>query len=156
MMSFFRKDKYRLLTIKIIYKILPMVLFVAYPVLIVYAFFNLRSELLKIIFVPFGVFVFVTVLRKIINEQRPYEKHGISSLFGKTTKGQSMPSRHTASAFVIAMTFLYVDFNFGITALCIAMLIALSRIFAGVHFIRDVLVGAGISILSGFIFLFLL
>ena len=132
-----------------------MLIFIGYPILIVYVFFAEKNEFLKVTLVPFGVFLFVTLLRKLINEQRPYEKYGIPSLFNKTTKGQSMPSRHTASAFIIAMTFLYINSYIGITALVIAVLIGLSRIVAGAHFVRDVLVGAGIGILAGIVFLFL-
>ena len=121
-----------------------------------YVFFARQSDIFKAVLVPLGVFVTVTVLRKLINEQRPYEKYGTQSLFNKTTSGESMPSRHTASAFVIAMTILYINFYAGIAALIIASLIALSRILAGVHYIRDVLAGALISVGAGIIFLFLL
>ena len=156
MIAFFKKDKYRILTMKFLYKILPLIMFISYPILIIYTFFYMKSELIKIIFVPFAVFVFITVLRKFLNKPRPYEEFNTPSLFDKNTKGQSMPSRHTASAFIIAMTFLYVNLYLGITSFFIAFMIALSRIFAGVHYIRDVLVGAGISILVGIIFLFLI
>ena len=156
MIAFFKKDKYRILAMKILYKVLPLIIFIAYPILIVYTFFYMKSELIKIVFVPFAVFVFVTVLRKILNKPRPYEVFNTPSLFDKDTKGQSMPSRHTASAFIIAMTFLYIDFYLGIIAFAIAFMIAMSRILSGVHYIRDILVGAGISVLTGIIFLFLI
>lgn len=155
-MQFFSHNKYCRLILKIIYKYLPMLIFIGYPILITYVFFAERNEFLKVTLAPFGVFVFVTTLRKLINEQRPYEKYDISSVFNKKTQGQSMPSRHTASAFIIAMTFLYINFFVGITALAIAVLIGLSRILAGVHFVRDVLVGAGIAVIAGIVFLFLI
>lgn len=155
-MQFFSQNKYCKLILKIIYKYLPMLIFIGYPLLIMYVFFVRINDIFKVMLVPFCVFVFVTIIRKLINEQRPYEKYGIPSLFNKTTKGQSMPSRHTASAFIIAMTFLYINFYIGITTIAIAVLIGLSRILAGAHFVRDVLVGAGISVLSGIIFLFLI
>ena len=44
----------------------------------------------------------------------------------------------------------------GIFYIIIALLISLSRIFAGVHYISDVIVGAVISILCGVIFLFVI
>lgn len=155
-MQFFSQNKYCKLILKIIYKYLPMLIFIGYPLLIMYVFFVRINDIFKVMLVPFCVFVFVTIIRKLINEQRPYEKYGIPSLFNKTTKGQSMPSRHTASAFIIAMTFLYINFYIGITTIAIAVLIGLSRILAGAHFVRDVLVGAGIGVLSGIIFLFLI
>lgn len=124
--------------------------------MLAYSLFWHKESFFKLLLVPAGVFAFVSVLRKLINEKRPYEKYGIPSVFNKTTKGQSMPSRHTASAFIIAMAILYVNFDLGVTALSVSFLIALSRILAGVHFMRDVFAGAGISILCGIIFIFLL
>ena len=155
-MKFFSGNKYYKLTLAFIYKFLPLVLFVAYPILIIYVFFTQRSEIFKVVLVPLSVLVFVSVFRKLLNKKRPYEVYDIPSVFNKQTKGESMPSRHTASAFIIAMTFLYIDFDLGVTALSMATLIALSRVLAGAHFIRDVLVGMAISILVGTIFLFLL
>ena len=155
-MKFFSGNKYYKLTLAFIYKFLPLVLFVAYPILIIYVFFTQRSEIFKVVLVPLSVLVFVSVFRKLLNQKRPYEVYDIPSVFNKQTKGESMPSRHTASAFIIAMTFLYIDFDLGVTALSMATLIALSRVLAGAHFIRDVLVGMAISILVGTIFLFLL
>ena len=155
-MKFFSGNKYYKLTLAFIYKFLPLVLFVAYPILIIYVFFTQRSEIFKVVLVPLSVLVFVSVFRKLLNKKRPYEVYGIPSVFNKQTKGESMPSRHTASAFIIAMTFLHIDFDLGVTALSMATLIALSRVLAGAHFIRDVLVGMAISILVGTIFLFLL
>ncbi len=155
-MKFFSGNQYCKLTLAIMYKLLPLVLFVGYPILILYVFLTQRSEILKVVLVPLGVLVSVSIFRKLLNKKRPYEVYGIESVFNKQTKGESMPSRHTASAFIIAMTFLYINFDLGVSALSIAFFIALSRVLAGAHFIRDVLVGMSISILSGIVFLFLL
>ncbi len=155
-MDYFSQNNNAFIIVKIIYKWLPILIFAAYPVMLVYAFFKQSEMFLKVLLVPAGVFLLVTALRKIINEQRPYEKYGIPSLFNKTTKGQSMPSRHTASAFIIAIALMYINFDLGVNAVSVACLIALSRIFAGVHFIRDVIAGAGISIVCGVIFIFLI
>ncbi len=155
-MKFFQKNKFCKLTLKIMYQYLPLILFIAYPLLILHVFFQRQNDIFRVILVPLGVFLFVTIFRKIINEQRPYEKYGISSLFNKTKKGESMPSRHTASAFIIAITIFYINFDLGVTALSIAILIGLSRILAGVHFIRDVLIGMSASVIAGIIFFFLI
>ena len=129
---------------------------VAYPVLLVHVYFTDLQSLPKLVLVPMHVFLGVTLLRVIIDEQRPYERFDTPSVFGKTTKGKSFPSRHTASAFIIAMAFMYVDFWWGMLAMLIALLIELSRIMAGAHYIHDVLAGMAISIVAGWIFMFLL
>ena len=66
-----------------------------------------------------------------------------------------MPSRHTASAFIIAMTFLYVNIPLGVFMLATAALISASRVLAGAHYIRDVLVGTAIGVLFGLSYFFL-
>lgn len=154
--NFFRERNWALNTLKFCYVFLPLVLFIGYPVLIVYVFFSNPADLFKIILVPLGVFLLVTALRKIINEQRPYEKYNTSSLFGKTTTGQSMPSRHTASAFIISFAIFYINVELGIAALSVSFLISLSRILAGVHFIRDVLAAMLLSVTAGVLFFFII
>lgn len=152
----FTKYKAARYILRFVYKLLPMVMLVAYPVLLVHVYFTDLQSLPKLVLVPMHVFLGVTLLRVIIDEQRPYERFDTPSVFGKTTKGKSFPSRHTASAFIIAMAFMYVDFWWGMLAMLIALLIELSRIMAGAHYIHDVLAGMAISIVAGWIFMFLL
>ncbi|MDE7390527.1 MAG: phosphatase PAP2 family protein, partial [Lachnospiraceae bacterium] len=134
----FKENKFRMGFITFIYKILPLFVFVSYPVLICYLILTGSAKLLQCITVPLGVFVTVTLIRKFINAQRPYEKLNITPLMNKTTKGKSFPSRHTASGIVIAMAFLYVNPVIGAVYLAVALLISLSRVLSGVHFPRDV------------------
>lgn len=138
------------------YKVLPNMMMIAYPALLIYAWFAMRKELLRLVLVPLGVFLFVTVLRRLINAERPYERYGKPSVFHKQTVGKSMPSRHTASAFIIAMAVLYVSLPLGVAALAVAVLITASRVLAGAHFLRDILIGAGIAVASGVIFFFVI
>ena len=152
----FTKYKAARYILRFVYKLLPLVMLVAYPVLLVHVYFTDLQSLPKLVLVPMHVFLGVTLLRVIIDEQRPYERFDTPSVFGKTTKGKSFPSRRTASAFIIAMAFMYVDFWWGMLAMLIALLIELSRIMAGAHYIHDVLAGMAISIVAGWIFMFLL
>lgn len=156
--SFFYHNKTAYNLLKITYTFLPLVMFIAYPVLLIYKVFTagFGHELLRLTLVPLGVLVLVTILRRLINAERPYERYGTQSVFSKQTKGQSMPSRHTASSFIIAMAFMYISMPLGIIGLVMVLLIALSRIFAGVHFIRDVIAGAVISAAAGIVFFFII
>ncbi|MBQ4129575.1 MAG: phosphatase PAP2 family protein [Ruminococcus sp.] len=116
-----------------------------------------KSEVfLKATLVPLAVLVFVTLLRYIVNAKRPYEKYDYVPAVSKNTKGKSFPSRHTASAFIIAMAFLYIETSLGVVMLIIATLIAVSRVLSGVHFVRDVVGGALISIITGILCFFLI
>lgn len=144
---------------KFCYTILPIVTAVSYFLLLitVLIYNDIFSEMfLKVLLVPAGVFLFVTLIRAWLNMPRPYERFHIKPLLPKSTKGHSFPSRHTASIFIIAMTFLYVKPVFGVIFLIFAVLIALSRFLCGVHFFRDIFAAALISIVSGIIFLFVI
>ena len=154
--NFFNERKFAKNALNFCYKYLPLLLFIGYPMLIAYVFFNKIGDIFKIVLVPLCVFLLVTILRRLINEQRPYEKYNANSLFNKKTKGQSMPSRHTASAFIISLAILYVNTALGIVALSVSLLITLSRLLSGVHFIRDVLVAMLLSISIGVIFFFVI
>lgn len=154
--NFFTKNKAARYTLHCIYKALPLLLFAAYPSLLVYSFFALKSDLLRLTLVPLGVYIAVAIIRMVVNENRPYEKYGKPSVFHKNTNGKSFPSRHTASAFIIAMAFLYVNVPLGIVVLVISVLIAVSRVLAGAHYVHDVLSGMAIGILCGWLFFFLI
>lgn len=154
--SFFKNNKAANTALKIIYKYLPMLIFILYPIGIVWVFFKQSEIFLQFVLVPLSVFLMVTALRKLINEQRPYEKYGIEPVFAKNTKGKSMPSRHTASAFIISMVMLRINLYLGIGFLAVSFIIMLSRVLAGVHYVRDVIVGMTISIVIGYVFLFLI
>lgn len=99
-------------------------------------------------------FVILSVLRVLINSQRPYEVFDIqefSELREKKKSGRSFPSRHVFSAFLIGVLWIPYALPFGIAAILLGVLMALERVARGIHFIQDVLVGAVIGILSGVI-----
>ena len=154
--DFFKSNKRANKILKISYKLLPAIIFVSYPLMLIYIFIFQQKDLFSMIIIPAGVFALVTVLRKLINRKRPYEVYDIPSVFKKETVGNSMPSRHTASALIISLAMLKINAYLGIAFLFISLLILLSRIFAGVHFISDVIAGATISIVAGIIFFFIL
>ena len=86
------------------------------------------GQLWPALVVPASAFVVGTLVRKLIDRPRPYTALGFTPLFPKDKTGQSMPSRHCFSAAAIAGTAWYV-------------LIAISRVVTGVHYISDVLAG---------------
>lgn len=159
MNEYFSQTKNRSTTIKALHDILPVIMMVFYPLQLIALLFSdgYKSEIfLKSALVPLGVLIIVTVLRYIVNAKRPYEKFGYTPVVKKDTKGKSFPSRHTASAFIIAMAFLYIQTSLGIIMLILATIIAITRVLSGVHFIRDVIGGALISIITGILCFFLI
>lgn len=157
--SFFENHNLHYKLLNLLYKFLPAVIFVSYIIFVIFSAFTYgftNMVFLKITLVPFFTFAIVSVFRKIFNAERPYEKYGITPTIAKDKKGQSFPSRHVASGFVISMAFLYVNGTLGIISFIIAVIIALTRVLSGVHFIRDVAIGALFSLIVGIIFIFIL
>lgn len=142
-------QKSRITVFEFIYKHLPKFVFAAYPILLIYLFIRRDERLIRCIAVPLFMFITLSAARYLINKERPYEKYDITPIFPKDTKGKSFPSRHTASAAVIAVTFLYISLPLGIIFLIISALIAASRVIGGVHFPRDVIAGVVYALLCG-------
>lgn len=151
--AYFKNNQRANFWLTIIYKILPNIVFVAYAALLIYCALYKRDNIVEITLYPLGVLIFTTILRALINEKRPYEVYGVDSVFNKKTKGKSMPSRHAASTFIIAMAFMSVNLPLGIFMIFLSLLIGASRVLSGAHFIRDVLIGMAISVEIGWIML---
>ncbi len=133
-------------------KLLPGIVYASYPLLVVYLAVCKRADLLRGILVPAAGFLLVTVLRAWINAPRPYEAMDIPAITPKDTRGKSFPSRHAACGAVIAVTAIFTAPVLGWILFAVSLLIAVSRVLAGVHYIKDVLVGwllgAGIGLLG--------
>ena len=156
--NWFMAKHYRLNILQIIYKYLPILTALAYFIIILYHIFYKSNYIAaaRVILVPFAAFVTVTFLRKFINAPRPYTKYNITPLIPKKKQYESFPSRHTLSITIIAMTGSYTDVRLGIVLWCMAVILATSRVLAGVHFVKDVCGAAVISIVFGYIGLWVL
>lgn len=115
--------------------------------------YNHDIRIIKCIAVPAFMFITLSAARHIMNFPRPYEKYEITPIIPKNKKGRSFPSRHTASAAVIGVTFLYVFPPLGIVFLIIAAFVGISRAVCGVHFPRDVIAGYLYAMICGAMYL---
>ena len=86
-----------------------------------------------------------------IGRKRPYEIYGTEPIIGREKTGDSFPSRHIFSAFIIATTMGYVNIYLGIAIGIIGFAVAILRVVGGVHFISDVAAGMIIGIVSAMI-----
>ena len=88
-------------------------------------------------------------LKNVVNRTRPYEViEGLTYLV-RTPVDSSFPSGHSACSFAVAcIMFRRLPRKYGVPALILAILIALSRLYVGVHYPSDVLFGtiSGIAI----------
>lgn len=151
--SYFRKTKFRKKIIIYLCNYTPLIVVLCYFVTLIYLFINKNRYIILFLFIPATNFLFITLLRKIFNKPRPYDVFNhIPLVKYESGKGKSFPSRHTSSAFVIALSYFYIDYTqFGLFMLIIAIIIAISRIIVGVHFPKDVVFAIIISTIWAFI-----
>lgn len=118
--------------------------YLLYPLLLILLAVQTRDLLLRGILVPAVSFVLLSAFRRIRNAPRPYEVYGIEPLIHKETRGKSFPSRHTFCMFLIASSWLLLHVNVWVGGLLMVAGIAMGtvRVLCGIHFPRDVIVGA--------------
>ena len=114
-------------------------------------------RLFRALLVPAVCFITCTVLRPLINRERPYDRFTAPPV-GKYRpgKGKSMPSRHTASAAAIAFAIVYIfpGIPAAVTMILLAALIACLRVLSGQHYPTDVLAAlllSGVISLIGYL-----
>lgn len=91
-----------------------------------------------------GLIIGNVILKNAIARTRPYDVNTAmqAELLVKALSDFSFPSGHTLASFEAATVLLIRDKRFGIPALVLAVLIALSRLYLYVHYPTDVLAGA--------------
>lgn len=137
-----------------LYHVNPLLSAAAYICLLTTCFLSGDLTLLaKEILIPAALFLTVSLLRKCFDYPRPYTVYQIRPLVNKKRKGESFPSRHSASAVIIAAAGLYWSVPFGIALFVLSALISASRLLAGVHFPKDVAAGWGIALAFSVLFL---
>ena len=136
----------------------------AFAVYIGYLLFFARDylEVVRVGIVTGVPFFTVGALRAWLMLPRPFEVYPFYEgrpkveLFSGEKKSGSFPSRHAYSSFVIGTVFFFVNpwcaLIFGLPAL----LMCVCRALLGIHFVRDLLAGALIGIVSGVLGEFLL
>ena len=106
----------------------------------VVAFLSLAVEFLLVII----------LLKNVVQRIRPYVVNEELILLGDMPGDFSFPSGHTGSAFAVAVVmYLCMPKKYGIPALVMAALIALSRIYNGAHYPTDVLGAIIIAVVTG-------
>lgn len=96
--------------------------------------------------------VFVQLLKRSLNRERPYTILKDINTFGMELKDYSFPSGHTTAAFITAIHLSIYMPQLMVLFLAVAILVGISRIYLAVHFPSDVfvgvIVGVGTSIVS--------
>ncbi len=100
--------------------------------------------------------IFVQFIKKVYCRHRPYEELTNVNLGSSPLKDYSFPSGHTTAAFSIAIVFALHSFLLMILLLPIATLIGFSRMYLGLHYPTDCIIGAFIGTLSSILIVYFL
>lgn len=136
-------------TINILNKLITTVVYITYPLVLAFLVITQDARFWRVLVIPAISFVLVSLIRYYINAPRPYEVSNSVPIIKKDTKGKSFPSRHVFSVFVIASTLYYISNPLGLFLMVAGIGLAIIRVVGGVHFPRDVIIGAIIGILAG-------
>lgn len=99
-----------------------------------------------------GLLIGNLTLKPLVARVRPYDMPGVQvDLLVSHLGDKSFPSGHTLACFEAASVLMLNDKRLGISALVIAVSVALSRLYLYVHYPTDVLAGAVLGTLFGFI-----
>ena len=129
--------------------ILTDVVYLIYPALLLYLVVCRDSRFWRVLLVPAVTFVLVSLFRKKFNAPRSYEKWQVKPLIPKDTKGNSFPSRHVFSIFVIGTTIAWQCMWAAVIVWALGIVLAVTRVAGGVHFPKDVIAGMCIGIILG-------
>ena len=127
----------------------------SYALILLHHFMIDKMDAVGIIVASAVPFVIVSILRRLINAKRPYELYNFYDVPPKKKTARSFPSRHAFSIFLIATLAFTVSPGLSIVLLLLGVSLSLSRVLLGVHFIRDVVAGALIGVVSGLLGIFI-
>jgi len=118
---------------------------------------NLRRNLEMVIFAfaaaIFSRFIITEIIRYFFPRIRPFVENSVNLLIGYNTTESSFPSGHAAFFFALSMVVYFYNKKAGILFFIASFLISISRVFSGIHWPSDILVGAIVGIFSGWIIL---
>lgn len=153
-----QNHRYGVAVVRLLNKSIVGITFLIYGLFLLILFFKGQYEVCyHSILVPGVAFVVLSVIRRLLHAKRPYERMNMQPLISKEHSQGSFPSRHVFSIYIIAVTVGRIYAVLGILLMVLGAILAVLRVMAGVHYVRDVVCGALIGILSaclGFYILF--
>ncbi len=145
----FRNRPERVRKLKLLDTLLTASGYIIYPLILIFLIIKKDRRLKSFLLIPAVGFALVSLFRKKIDLPRPYEDPEIRTLSKREKKGQSFPSRHVYSYFVIAVLLTALFPLPGLMMLVLGGLLAWVRVVLGVHYPRDVAAGGILGLLTG-------
>lgn len=110
---------------------------------------DMKAAVYEAMWTALVAFTMSTVLASIIGRVRPFAAStAVQALVPPNIQSGSFPSSHTAVAFGVAFALFYIHPSIGIAAFGMAVLVALGRIMAGMHYPSDILGGILVGVLA--------
>ena len=126
-------------------ELLLIALFLIVPSLFLWK--NKKDKIMLLFSTFISAYVIVQAIKFLIGRLRPYELFQISPILTETT--YSMPSGHATIIFA-GIPFIFKNFKKTRSVFLIfAVIVSFSRLYLGVHYLSDVLVGITLGILIG-------
>ena len=123
----------------------------AFALLIIKSFFISYVSVAALLVITGVPFVAVSLMRKLLDLPRPYEIYDFYDTPPKERRGQSFPSRHVFSISLIGTVAFGAYPLLGVALMALTVILGAARVLLGIHFIRDVIAGGLIGIVSGII-----
>jgi undecaprenyl-diphosphatase len=109
-----------------------------------------ERKVLALCLVSLGIaLIVIEAIRVLVHEPRPFVTYHLSPLV-TFDPDLSFPSKHATISSVVAFSFLFHRSKLTILMIILALLVAVARVFVGVHYPLDVLAGICVAYLSVF------
>ncbi len=134
--------------------------YIAYAVLIFFLIAKFKSKGLYLV-ILIAITILIAdqlsskVIKKAIGRVRPCREISDVRLLVPCGAGKSFPSSHAVNNFALAFVLAYFFRNYRFHLFLLAFLIAISRVYVGVHYPSDVIFGAILGLLVGYSIVFL-
>lgn len=121
---------------------------------VIFFLLRFRELALAIVLGMLSLLLVTEVMKSLTERKRPFLHHLEARIVGLKARGLSFPSGHTAQTFFL-MSLLVEFFSLsilgGFLLYVLAALVGLTRMYVGAHYPRDVLAGAILGVVWGFL-----
>jgi membrane-associated phospholipid phosphatase len=126
------------------------------PVIIAFALYQDGNQRLAYILVlgTLTLWLFVELIKAIIRRTRPFIRLTQARIVGLRAVGRSFPSGHTSQSFFLASLIVqhfHIPFWIAFPLYAVAFLVGVTRMYVGAHYPRDVLAGAILGSVWGYL-----